>query len=388
MLSRLVVAAVSALLTLSAAPAQGCTGSTFWKRDTLPDVPTGLTGVSVIAGMCEGESAGVVFEVPAGMSVQRLTQVVAPWGAAGGIPGHQAVLDVEVYDGVSFSGAAANMGTRVFSLSNDLQGNMQVQSHGLNTLDVSTYGIIVGAIPAADGQRRFAVCFRCDINLYPGGACATGWGANFFTDNSQQISFPFTCNATITPQRTSVIEIAGQGWRDPALATVQGIGLCPIYYSGIFCVRCCTEDAFPASYSTFGTGCASSGGAVSHLLPAALPRVGQTMLVNVTNMPTYPGSPGLAIGLMLTGTSNTTSVFGPLPIDMAPAGMPGCMLRVGYDVMDNIVTFGSTGSWSLQIPNQAALLGLQFYQQTALLDPPLNSLGIALSDAAAWQIGN
>ncbi len=98
------------------APAQGCQNAadTFWKRDALPNVPVGLLGVSVIPGLCEGESAGVVFNMPAGMGPQQITQVVAPWGAIGGTPGHQAVLDVEIYDGVSFTGAVANMGTLVF----------------------------------------------------------------------------------------------------------------------------------------------------------------------------------------------------------------------------------------------------------------------------------
>ena len=228
------------------APAQGCQNAadTFWKRDALPNVPAGLLGVSVIPGLCEGESAGVVFNMPAGMGPQQITQVVAPWGAIGGTPGHQAVLDVEIYDGVSFTGAVANMGTLVFSLSAVGQ-SMQVASHGLNTLDVSAFNIVVGnaAATGVPAVKKFAVCFRVDFNLFPGGSCATGYQANFFTDNA---SPPFGgCNALITPQKTSVIEIAGQGWRDPALATVSGFPLCPFFYSGIWAIRCCTTAAAP-----------------------------------------------------------------------------------------------------------------------------------------------
>ncbi|MEO6593122.1 MAG: hypothetical protein ABIP94_00045, partial [Planctomycetota bacterium] len=165
----------AALTTTTAA--QGCPGpGTFWKRDTLPVSPTGLTAVSIIPGMCEGESAGVVFEMPANMPVQRITQVVAPWGAPLGVNGFQAALDVEVYDGVTFNGANVNMGTLVFSLSNQATANMQVASHALNTLDTSTYNIIVGAAPATGSPpvRRFAICFRCDINFHPSGSCAAG----------------------------------------------------------------------------------------------------------------------------------------------------------------------------------------------------------------------
>src|SRR5690349_6640369 len=170
-----------ALTMCGAAIAQGCPTGTFWKRDTLPPVPSGFTGVSIIQGMCEGESAGVVFEMPANMPVQRITQVVAPWGAPLGVNGFQAALDVEVYYGVSFNGALVNMGTQVFSLTTAAAANMQVQSHGLNTLDTSTYSIIVGAAPPTlpGNVRRFAVCFRCDINFHPTGSCAPGWPANF-----------------------------------------------------------------------------------------------------------------------------------------------------------------------------------------------------------------
>jgi hypothetical protein len=371
-----------ASLLLAPVAAQGCPNGTFWKRDALPVAPTGLTAVSVIQGLCEGESAGVVFEMPANMPVQRITQVVAPWGAALGVGGFQAALDVEVYDGVSFSGAVANMGQLVFSLSAQATANMQVQSHSLNTLDTSTYNIIVGAAPPTGNPpvRRFAICFRVDLNLHPSGTCATGYPANFFTDNSQPPTFPFACNPVTTPQRTSLIQIQGQGWRDAALATVTGIPLCPIYYSGVWCIRACSEDAFPSFYNTFGTGCPSSAG-VSQLIPATLPRLGQTMFVIVNNMP-------VSLGLMVTGGSNVASGLGPLPLDMTPFGITSCLLRVSPDLLTTLVGGGGSASYSLAIPNSNPLLGLQLHQQPFVFDPPLNPFGGALGNAATFQIGN
>ena len=378
-----VLAALCVGVLVGSVSAQGCVGSgTFWKRDSLPVSPTGLTGVSVIQGMCEGESAGVVFEMPANMPVQRITQVVAPWGAPLGVGGFQAALDLEVYDGVSFSGANVNMGTLVFSLSQTATSNLQVQSHALNTLDTSNYNIIVGAAPptGTPAVRRFAICFRMDVNLHPTGSCASGWPANFFTDNSQQPQFPFTCNNVITPQRTSIIEIQGQGWRDAALATVTGIQLCPIYYSGVWCIRACSEDAFPAFYQTFGTGCASSAG-VTQLINATLPRLGQTMFVIVNNMP-------LSFGLMATGNSNVASNLGPLPLDMSGFGITNCFLRVSPDLLTTLVGGGGSASYSLAIPNANNLLGLQLHQQPFVFDPGLNPFGGALGNAATFQIGN
>lgn len=371
------------LLAIPAASlsAQGCSTGTFWQRDSLPASPTSIpTAVSVIQGMCEGESAGVVFEMPANMPVQKITKVVAPWGAAFGANGFQAALDLEVYDGVSFSGQNVNMGQLVFSLTQTANQNMQVQSHGLNELDTSAYNIVVGVQPPVGGVRRFAICFRCDLNFHPSGSCATGWPANFFTDNSQAPSFPFACNPNITPTGTSIMQIAGQGWRDAALATVQGIQLCPLYYAGVFAIRACSEDAFPATYTSYGPGCATSIG-TPQLLNAALPRLGTTMITNVTNMP-------IGLGLMITGISNNSSSLGFLPLDLAPFGMPGCFLRTSMELTDGLLTFGTTASWSLNIPNNVALLGSQFYQQAFVFDPGLNAFGGAMSDAANWQIGN
>jgi hypothetical protein len=371
----------SFLVSCAAVAAQGCPGpGTFWKRDALPIAPSGLTGVSVIQGLCPGESAGVVFEMPANMPPQRITQVIAPWGAAFGVGGFLAALDVEIYDGVSFSGAAAVMGTRVFSLTQAATSNLQVQSHALNTMDTTPYNIIVGVAPptGSPAVRRFAVCFRVDLNLHPTGSCATGYPANFFTDNAQ--SPGIQCNPVITPQRTSLIEIQGQGWRDAAQATVTGVPLCPWYYSGIWCIRACSEDAFPAYYNTVAAGCPSSLPS-SQLLNATLPRLGQTLFVIANNLP-------FNLGLMVTGTSNVSSPIGPLPLDMTPLGLTSCFLRASPDFLTTLVGGGGSASFSLSIPNSNPLLGLQLWQQPLVFDPPLNPFGGALGDTAAIQIGN
>lgn len=373
---------LSGAIAASHLTAQGCAvgSDTFWKRDTLPVTPSGLTGVSVIQGLCEGEAAGVVFEMPASMGVQSITQVVAPWGAAGGVGGFTALLDVEIYDGVSFSGAVANMGTLVWSLSGSLSSNMQVQSHGLNVLDTSSYDIKVGIAPpnGSPAVRRFAVCFRVDLNNHPTGTCATGYPANFFTDNAQ--AGGFTCNNVITPQRTSLIYIQGQGWRDAALATVSGIQLCPIYYKGIWCIRCCTRDAFPAAYTVFGAGCSGSL-PVSTLSPVSLPRIGQTLMVILNNLP-------MNAAIMMTGWSNVNSAFGSLPLSMAPFGAPGCFGRVSPDATLFLPGSGGNALFSLSFPNNMSLVGAQLHQQALVLDSAANALGAVVGQAATAQIGN
>ena len=376
--------AALALFALLATPtlAQGCaTGSdTFWKRDTRPVTPNGLTGVSVIQGMCEGESAGVVFEMPAGMGVQQITQVVAPWGAAGGVGGFGALLDVEVYDGVSFSGANATMGTLVWSLSQSLSSNMQVASHALNVLDTSNYDIKVGIAPPNGSPfvRRFAICFRCDINNHPTATCATGYPANFFTDNAQ--AGGLTCNNVITPLQTSIMEIQGQGWRDAALATVSGFQLCPLFYKGIWCIRCCSRDAYPASYTTFGAGCAGTL-PVSTLAPVSMPRIGQSFLVILNNLPAN-------VAFLMTGWSDVNSSLGSLPYDLASLGAPGCFGRVSSDAVTLLFGSGGNALSTMTLPNYPTLLGVQFYQQAFVVDAGHNQLGAVVGNAARASIGN
>jgi hypothetical protein len=377
---RLAFVAAFALAPLTA---QGCPGpGTFWKRDTLPIVPSGLTSIGVVVGMCEGESAGVVFEMPANMAPQKITQVVAPWASASATPGLTAALDLEVWDGVSYSGAFVSMGTRVFSLSQNASGSIQAVTHGLNTFDTSTYNIVVGLAPptGSPAVRRFAITFRIDINTVPdscnGGTVPTSF-TSFFTDATSTIFGG--CNATVTPQGTSVIEIEGQGWRDPALAQVGFTPLCPYYYRGIFCIRCCSEDAFPAYYTTFATGCPSSL-PPAQLIPATLPRIGTTMFVIVNNMPAN-------LGVMITGYSETNSVFGALPLSTTPFGITNCTLYVSTDALTTLTGGGGAATFSLTIPPVLGLLGAQLFQQPAVVSPGLNPLEVALGNAAEFQIG-
>ncbi|MBL9078851.1 MAG: hypothetical protein JNL08_15200 [Planctomycetes bacterium] len=351
-----------------ATPAQGCSGSgTFWKRDNLPTVPSGPLAAAVIRGLCEGESAGVVFEMPANMPPQRLKEVVAPWGeATAGTPGFQAQLDVLIYDGVSWSGGIPNMGNLVFQLSSTGQG-MPVQTHGFNVLDVSSHDIVVGLAPATGTPpvRRFAVCFRVDLNLHPTGSCATGYLANFFTDTQTQL---FGCSGNA---QANVMEIQGVGWRNPNTFSL-GLPLCPLYYNGNWGIRCCTEDAYPAYYTTIAAGCPSTAG-VSHLVPATLPRIGTTMLVVIDHLP-------YSVALMLMDFTN-------VPIDVTAFGLTGCTLQTGLTFNYACLGGGGTAVHSLAFPLDNSLLGIVLFQQAFVIDPPLNPFGGALSDAAQMQIG-
>ena len=134
-----------------------------------------------------------------------------------------------------------------------------------------------------------------------------------------------------------------------------------------------------AGYGFFAPGCAGSLGA-SHFT-ANRPQLGTTLTVNVSNMPT-------SVGIMMTGFSNTNSVFGPLPFDVTIYGAPGCFGRVSTDATTLLLGAGNTASWGFSIPNNPALSGVKMFNQALVLDPGFNALGAVLSDAAAMLIGN
>ena len=91
---------------------------------------------------------------------------------------------------------------------------------------------------------------------------------------------------------------------------------------------------------------------------------------------------------MMTGFSNKTSAFGPLPFSTTPFGAPGCFGRVSADATLFLFGAANAAQWNFTIPNDPTLGGLQLYNQALVLDPGFNALGGVLSDAAAMLIGS
>lgn len=222
--------ALALALLSPAAASQTCdnAGDTFWKNDILPDVPGGSFAVSIIPGLCEGEAAAQVFYLPGGTPTQKINKIAVGFGDQFGSGGFSAVVDVEIYDGITWNGGIPTLGPKVFDLGDDTSSSLQLTSHGINEFDLSAFDIEVG-----NGTNAFVVAYRMDINM--NGNCTNGYSANFFTDNGGGGG----CN---TLPQTSLIDIAGQGWRDASTATVLGFPLCPIFFNGNWVIRACTED--------------------------------------------------------------------------------------------------------------------------------------------------
>jgi PKD repeat protein len=135
-----------------------------------------------------------------------------------------------------------------------------------------------------------------------------------------------------------------------------------------------------AGHGFFGQGCAGTM-PISHQQYVTPPQLGGTLSINCDNLP-------FGIGVMVVGTSNTISGFGPLPVDLGIVGAPGCPLRVSVDATDTVVGAGTAATWNFAVPNVPALNGLLFYNQLAVLDPAANPFGLVVGDAAGWVLGS
>ncbi|MCC7066580.1 MAG: hypothetical protein IT456_27550, partial [Planctomycetes bacterium] len=134
-----------------------------------------------------------------------------------------------------------------------------------------------------------------------------------------------------------------------------------------------------AGYGFFGPGCAGSLG-TTNLSHSAPPVIGTTMNVTLNNLPS-------SAAILLTGFSNTASVFGPLPLSTTPYGAPGCFARVSTDASRFLFGASNSAVWTFNIPNDPGVVGLNMYNQALVLDPGFNALGAVLSDAAGMMIG-
>lgn len=145
-------------------------------------------------------------------------------------------------------------------------------------------------------------------------------------------------------------------------------------------LHCCPLAGL-ASYSTSGTACGQAS-LVPTITTSLAPVLGRTS--NATLLNAKPSSAALyAIGA-------STSQWGAfsLPLDLGPAGAPGCSIYVSFDVLTGTTTT-SNGSAQLQlaIPQDNKLLGLTFFSQWTVLDQQANTLGVSLSGGDRWTVG-
>lgn len=161
----------------------------------------------------------------------------------------------------------------------------------------------------------------------------------------------------------------GQSWNGPFTG--------PIWKFRIHC------GGSPGHYEVFGTGCAGATRRTPVLGFFGVPTIGQNMVLMLRN--------GLGGGnaFVSVGISDTLMNGVPLPIDLGPAGAPGCRVLASMEMVVG-VPIDPTGesNLTLPIPAQPALVGASFFDQWFVLDPGANALQLVLSNGGKGIIGD
>jgi hypothetical protein len=188
-------------------------------------------------------------------------------------------------------------------------------------------------------------------------------------------------NATAGPFANSDLVIHPSPTTAPGIARTAlfgGTPLTPRQWNGAFHYTKVSLNA-QGGYGVFGLGCAGSAGVPGNVVRTP-PAIGTTMAVDLTNL-------AQDLVLYFWGFSNLTSSFGPLPLDLTPLGAPGCALRTSFDAPTVLVGTAGTASFQFAIPNNPALLAIQFFTQGMSIDPAANAFGLVASDAAGFVVG-
>lgn len=137
-----------------------------------------------------------------------------------------------------------------------------------------------------------------------------------------------------------------------------------------------------ATVQRYGPGCLGSAGVPTlDPAPGSVPARGSTIQLQLGGLTAQPGGAVLALGFDLVEAAGA-----PLPIDLGPAGMPGCAQWIALDAAFVVSHAGSAAVFALSIPNDPALDGFVFGAQALSLDPAApGGLG-ALSNGLVLRI--
>lgn len=127
----------------------------------------------------------------------------------------------------------------------------------------------------------------------------------------------------------------------------------------------------------------SNGGGQLSLAVGGAPTIGTSAMLNLTE------GPSSGITLFGLGLSDSTSVYGPLPLSLDATGALGCSLLMSAEVLEVALTDAlGNSSYTLSIPNAPSLVSTRLYAQGIAWAPGANPLGLTYSNGANLFIGN
>lgn len=156
-------------------------------------------------------------------------------------------------------------------------------------------------------------------------------------------------------------------------ALFGGAQFSPRVWNGSICYA--AKDK--AASGRYGFGCPGTNKKSPSLSLSVEPTLKTDVKFDITDMvDTAKGT-----GVLLVGLKNTQT-------DLTANGMPDCALFNEALVTLGFVNDSGSGSVSSRIPKYTALVGLQFFVQSANEDKGANPLGVAASHGLAIRIGN
>ena len=291
---------------------------------------------------------------------------------ATGAPGATNFIDVDVTnpEGVSVCGMHVNSSVAVGTPVTVNVFQRRGTYVGATGDATSWRQVATATVNSAGGGQRTFLSFAPAIYLAPGvnGLAIEQIGASPLYTNLGGVRTWGNADLTITAGATQALPTFG------AASTLFS----PRIWNGALHYSTSTSNG-AAGYGYLGEGCAGSLGVPGNIATAQ-PVIGTTATFTVDKLP-------LSVAFFLTGFSSSVGPLGPLPLDLAAFGAPGCSARVSPDATNVAFGAGNSVTVSLPIPNATALIGLRMYTQALALDPTANALGATISDAAALVIG-
>ncbi len=137
-----------------------------------------------------------------------------------------------------------------------------------------------------------------------------------------------------------------------------------------------------ASSSAFGHNCGGTAADPTLSIDGdQRPWLGDTLTFRATSVPL------LQPAVLSLGVSRAVWHSMALPFDLSPAGMPGCELLTGPDVLLPMATVGTSASLALALGTQPSWSGQSFYVQAVVGGFGVNGAGLALTNGLHLRVG-
>jgi hypothetical protein len=144
-------------------------------------------------------------------------------------------------------------------------------------------------------------------------------------------------------------------------------------------------NTVPASFAPYGAGCAGPTGVpqLSNVV-GSLPRIGSTLQMQLTNLPTSLFN----VPLGFLGFDASTWNGMPLPLSLTPLGFTGCDVLLAPVRTDGLQNLGGFANWNVPLPMNAHALGADIYFQGVVLVPGWNPAGFVFTNGGHAVVGS